>query len=105
MFLWILMFDFTGYYPVWTDKKIYINQADTTQVIVGQENRISGSIISWRQRKIKTIFPGIRWTRPAETKSLNGKWRVIFKGDEFDFPFDTIADLKNGKFGTDNNCR
>jgi hypothetical protein len=103
MFLWILLFDFTGYYPVWTDKRIYINQADTTQVIVGQENRISGSIISWRERKVTTIFPGIRWTMPAETKLLNGKWKVIFKGDEFDFPFDTIVNFKNGKFGTDNN--
>lgn len=98
MFLWILMFDFSGYFPVWTDKKIYINQADTTQVIVGQEYYISGSIIEWRERKVKQILPGIRWTRPTTTDTLQGTWRFINKESAFNFEsLDTIANYQDGK--------
>jgi hypothetical protein len=105
-FLWIIGFDFTDYdhHPVWTDQHIYINQTDTTQIIVGQEYRISGSIIDWRVRKVNKIIPGIRWTRPASIDTLNGKWRFINK--EFDFDIkDTIANFKAGKMIDDNNNR
>ena len=90
------MIDFSGYFPIWTDQKIYINQADTTQVIVGQEYRISGSIIGWRERKVKNIFPGTRWTRPASTDTLNGTWRFINQEYDFDIK-DTIVNYKDGK--------
>lgn len=96
LFLWRIMFIFSGYFPTWTDQVIYINQADTTQVIVGQEYRISGSIISWRKRKVKNILPGIRWTRPARTDTLNGAWRYINREYDFDIK-DTIVNYKNGK--------
>jgi hypothetical protein len=96
MFLWVIMFDFIGHFPVWTDQKIYINQADTTQIIVKQEYRISGSIISWRERKVKNIVPGIRWSRPASTATLNGTWKFINKENDSNIK-DTIVNYKNGK--------
>lgn len=95
-FLWKIMFDFSGNYPVWTDKKIYINQADTNEVIVGQEYRISGSMIDWRERKVKIIMSGIRLTRPVSTNTLNGRWRYINREYESSIK-DTIANFKNGK--------
>jgi hypothetical protein len=93
IFLWIVMFDFSGYFPVWTDQKVYINQADTTQIMVEQEYRISGSIIDWRVRKVKGLARGIRWSRPTSTDSLNGEWRFIDKEGESD----DIRHFKSGK--------
>jgi hypothetical protein len=96
LFLWRIMFDISGYYPLWRDINVYTNQTDTAKIIVGQEYRISGSMIDYRLRNVKTIIPGIRWTRPAKIEDLTGTWRFIDK--EYDFSIkDTIAHFKNGK--------
>jgi len=101
-FVWIILLDFSGYYPIWTDSKIYINQVDKSQIIVGQKNRISGSIIYWRIKKVKNILPGIRLISSAKTDTLNGTWRLITKEDEFNSKGDTIINYKNGKEITTN---
>lgn len=84
--------DLSGSYSIWSDKKMYINQKDPTQIIVEQENRISGSIIDYRVRKVKPIIRLIRWTHPSKMEDINGRWRLI----DIENNKDTIANFTNG---------